>query len=259
MSDEGTVTTNGTSGRLGEGEVSPMSRGVEDLGRRFPILRPCLRDVEAAVEMLKSSLRTGGKVLVCGNGGSAADSEHLVADMMKGFLLDRPIPDVDRKRLLAIAGPSADEIAAGLQGALAAVALSSEAALTTAIANDVRFDMVFAQQIHGLGRPGDVLFAISTTGNSPNVINAAYVARLHDMKVIALTGRDGGGAATVADIAIRVPAERVHEVQELHLPVYHAIALELEQTFFPDPREIVAVSAAAPAAAQADGADRAEP
>jgi D-sedoheptulose 7-phosphate isomerase len=224
VSDEEAVTTNGTSGRLGEGAVSPMSRCVEDLGRRFPILRPCERDVEAAVEMLKSSLRGGGKVLVCGNGGSAADSEHLVADMMKGFMLGRPIPDADRKRLLAIAGPSADEIAANLQGALAAVALSSEAALTTAIANDVRFDMVFAQQIHGLG----------TTGNSPNVINAAYVARLHDMKVIALTGRDGGGVATVADVAIRVPAERVPEVQELHLPVYHAIALELEQTFFPD-------------------------
>ena len=218
---------------------------MEDLGRRIPILRPCASDVEAAIEILMSSLRGGGKVLVCGNGGSASDSEHLVADMMKGFMLPRPIPDVDRERLVTIAGPRADEIAAGLQGALAAVALSSEAALTTAIANDVRFDMVFAQQVHGLGKPGDVLFGISTTGNSPSVVNAAYVARLRGMKVIALTGRNGGEVATVADVAIRVPADRVYEVQELHLPVYHAIALELEQTFFCDPHEIVAGSAAA--------------
>ena len=124
----------------------------------------------------------------------------------------------------------------------------------TAIANDIRYDMVFAQQVHGLGRPGDVLFAISTSGNSPSVVNAAHVARLHDMGVIALTGRDGGEVATVAQTAIRVPADRVFEIQELHQPVYHAIALALEQSLFPDLPDVVAELTTVDGAAATDGA-----
>lgn len=211
-----------------------MSRSVDDLGRRLPILEPCLPLLESAIELVAVCLRGGGKILVCGNGGSAADSEHLVADLMKGFMHPRPIPASDRERLRAIAGQRGDEISAHLQGAFASIALASQGALTTAIANDVRFDMVFAQQVHGLGREGDVLLAISTTGNSPSVVNAAHVARLRGMGVVALTGRDGGEVAALADIAIRVPADRVFEIQELHLPVYHALALALEQTFFGD-------------------------
>jgi D-sedoheptulose 7-phosphate isomerase len=211
-----------------------VSRPVDDLVRRLPILIPCQASLEAAIELVANALRQGGKVLVCGNGGSAADSEHLVADLMKGFMHPRPIPESDRARLREIAGERGDEISAHLQGAFASIALVSQGALTTAIANDVRFDMVFAQQVHGLGRPGDVLLAISTTGNSPSVVNAAHVARLRGMGVVALTGRDGGEVAALADIAIRVPADRVFEIQELHLPVYHALALALEQLFFGD-------------------------
>ncbi len=171
-------------------------------------------------------------MLVCGNGGSASDSEHLVADLVKGFISNRPIPTAERERLRLVAGARGTEIAERLQGALPAVALISQAALVTAVGNDVDYDMVFAQQVHGLGRRGDVLIAISTTGNSGSVVNAAVVARARSMHVIALTGRDGGDLAGFADIAIQVPADRVYEVQELHLPVYHALALALEERFF---------------------------
>ncbi len=173
-------------------------------------------------------------MLVCGNGGSASDSEHLVADMMKGFLGRRPLAAEDRADLERAGGERGREIADGLQGGLAAVALGTEGALATAIANDMRFDLVFAQQVHVLGRAGDALVAISTSGNSANVVNAAHVARSRGMAVIALTGRDGGEIAEVADVAIRVPADRVFEIQELHMPVYHAVALALEQAFFPE-------------------------
>jgi D-sedoheptulose 7-phosphate isomerase len=212
-----------------------MHDAVDDLVRRLPSLGPCQRALERSIELVAGSLRGGGKLLVCGNGGSASDSEHLVADLMKGFVGLRPIPGRDRVRLREIAGPSGDEISAHLQGALAAIALSSSGALMTAVANDVRYEMVFAQQVYGLGRPGDVLLAISTTGNSMSVVNAVRVARLREMGVIALTGRDGGDVANLADIAIRVPADRVFEIQEYHLPIYHALALALERSFFGNP------------------------
>lgn len=209
-----------------------MHDAVDDLVRRLPSLRPCQEALQRSIELVEGSLRGGGKLLVCGNGGSASDSEHLVADLMKGFVGQRPIPGRDRVRLREIAGPSGDEISDHLQGALAAIALSSSGALMTAVANDVRYEMVFAQQVYGLGRPGDVLLAISTTGNSMSVVNAVRVARLREMGVIALTGRDGGDVADLADIAIRVPADRVFEIQEHHLPIYHALALALERSFF---------------------------
>jgi D-sedoheptulose 7-phosphate isomerase len=217
-----------------------MSRAVDELLERLPALGPCRAPIEESIQRLLMALQTGGKILVCGNGGSAADSEHFVADLMKGFIRRRPIPEAERTRLRTVAGSRGEGIAAALQGAIAAIALASQGPLMTAIANDIRYDMVFAQQVYGLGRPGDVLIVISTTGNSPTVVNAACVAHLRGMVVIALTGRVGGEAATVADIGIRVPADTVFEIQELHLPVYHAIALALEDSFFPDPPDIVA-------------------
>jgi D-sedoheptulose 7-phosphate isomerase len=212
-----------------------MSQHVEYLCRRLPILRSCQTSLEAAIEMVAGSMRGGGKLLVCGNGGSAADSEHLVADLMKGFMRKRPIPEADRDRLRGIDRVGVADISSLLQGALPAIALVSQGALMTALANDIRFDMVFAQQVYGLGRAGDVLFAISTTGNSPNVVNAAHVARSLGVGVVALTGRDGGAAARLADVSIQVPADVVFEVQELQLPVYHALALALEDLFFAHP------------------------
>ena len=209
-----------------------MTRAVDDLMARLPVLEVVRDPLELGIEICARALRGGGKLLVCGNGGSASDSEHLVADLMKGFMSSRPIEESERVRLVAQAGDRGAAIAARLQGSLPALSLVSQAALTTAVANDIRFDMVFAQQIHGLGTSSDVLIAISTSGTSPSVVNAAIVARARSLPVIALTGRDGGELARFSDVAIRVPADLVFEIQELHLPVYHALALALEQMFF---------------------------
>lgn len=209
-----------------------MRDPIDDLIDRIPALEACRADVAAAIDAIATSIAGGGKLLVCGNGGSAADSEHLVADLMKSFVVARPIPGGERDRLLALGGPEALSLADQLQGAIPAIALSSNGAFMTAMANDIAYDMAFAQQVYGLGRTGDVLVAISTTGTSPSVVLAARVARLREMPVIVLTGRDGGDLVGVADIAIRVPADLVYEVQELHLPVYHAVALALERRFF---------------------------
>ena len=209
-----------------------MSQAVDDLMARMPLLDGCRAPLEQAIEVAAGALRGGGKLLVCGNGGSASDSEHLVADLMKGFMSLRPLGVSDRARLVAQAGDHGAELAGRLQGALPAIALVSQSALTTAIANDIRYDMVFAHQVQGLGAPSDALIAISTSGASPSVVNAAIVARARSMPVIALTGRDGGDLARFSDVAIRVPADLVFEIQELHLPVYHALALALEQMFF---------------------------
>jgi D-sedoheptulose 7-phosphate isomerase len=205
---------------------------VQTLIGRYPALEPCAGDVAHAVERLGRSFKTGHKLLICGNGGSAADAVHIVGELMKSFKLRRPIPSVDRERLLASAGPDGERIADLLQGALPAVALTSELALMTAYANDVAPDLVFAQQVYGYGRPGDTLLAISTSGNSLNVVLAARVARAFDVTVVALTGAGGGELAEVADVAIKVPADKVHEIQEYHLPVYHAICLAVEEEFF---------------------------
>jgi D-sedoheptulose 7-phosphate isomerase len=225
-----------------------MTVPVRDLVRRLPALATCEKEIEGAIDLLRRSLLAGGKVLVCGNGGSFADSQHLVADLMKGFMSERPVPVADRQRLEAL-GERGRMIGAVLQGGLPALALGAEGPLATAIANDIEYDMVFAQQLNALGRAGDVLMAISTSGNSASVIHAACVARLRDVAVIALTGRDGGEIAALADIAIRVPADRVFEIQELHLPTYHAIALALEQFFFPDPTSPDGTSAPPPGVA----------
>ena len=220
-----------SGGRDGRPDASP----VDDLVARLPALLVCREPIARSIELIDGALEAGGTLLVCGNGGSASDSDHLVGDLMKGFLLPRPIPPEEQARLHALAGRTGDDLARSLQGAIPAIALSSNGALMTAIANDVRFEMVFAQQVYGLGRPGDVLLAISTTGASRSVVLAAIVARLLRLRVVALTGRDGGELARLADVAIRVPADRVYEIQELHLPIYHAIARSLELRRFGDP------------------------
>ena len=186
----------------------------------------------AAFDLLVAAYQNGNKLLICGNGGSAADSEHMVAELMKGFLKRRPIPAVQAAQLEQVAGPAGQTIASRLQGTLAAISLPSQVSLVTAIANDVDYDMIFAQQVYGLGRAGDVLLAISTSGKSRNVLNAVLVAKAFGVKSIALTGRTGGELAALADVAIRAPSDNVAEIQELHLPVYHWLSTELEETFF---------------------------
>jgi phosphoheptose isomerase len=208
-----------------------MNARPSSLIERYPILRACEKDLGAAFDLLAAAYKSGNKLLVCGNGGSAADSEHIVGELMKGFLKRRPISAADVAKLEAAGGK---EIASRLQGTLAAISLPSQMSLLTATANDGDFDVVFAQQVYGLGRPGDVLLAISTSGRSKNICNAVIVAKAFGLKSIALTGKSGGDLAPLADVAIKVPSDNVAEIQELHLPVYHWLSTELEAAFFPE-------------------------
>lgn len=209
-----------------------MKKGLSLLFERYPVLRPCEKELVAALDLLVKAYQDGNKLLVCGNGGSAADSEHIVAELMKGFLKRRPISAAHTAQLGAADKAEGKAIARRLQGALAAISLAAPVSLTSAIANDIDFEMIFAQQVYGLGRPGDVLLGISTSGNSMNVSNAVIVAKALGLRTIVLTGRSGGALAPLADVPIKVPADGIAEIQELHLPVYHWLSTELEETFF---------------------------
>jgi phosphoheptose isomerase len=205
---------------------------LASLLERYRSLEACEKDLTAAFDMLAAAYRNGNKLLVCGNGGSAADSEHIVAELMKGFLKRRTIPADHAATLEKSGGATGKTIAARLQGTLAAISLPSQMSLLTATGNDNDFDMVFAQQVYGLGQRGDVLLAISTSGRSKNVCNAVIVAKAFGLKSIALTGQSGGDLVPLADVAIKVPSDNVAEIQELHLPVYHWLSTELEAEFF---------------------------
>lgn len=209
-----------------------MTKHLDELIARYPALSVCREDIAAAAEVLCTSYHLGGKLLVCGNGGSAADSEHIVGELMKGFLLARPVDGSLREKLLATYPDEGDYLADNLQGALPAISLVSHSALSTAFSNDIALDMVFAQQVLGYGKPGDVFLGISTSGNAANVLHAAQVAKVRGLAAVGLTGRSGGKLAGVCDICIRVPADSTPHVQEYHLPVYHALCSMVEQTFF---------------------------
>lgn len=205
---------------------------LADLLRRYPDLAPCLGEIRAVFERLVSTFAGGGKLLICGNGGSAADSEHIVGELMKGFALERPIAPELRQALERHFPADAAYLAANLQGALPAISLVSQSALLSAFANDVAPEMAFAQQVYGYARPGDALLAISTSGNARNVVNALKVARALGVATLGLTGRTGGQMAALCDAAIRVPYDATLAVQERHLPIYHALCLMLERHFF---------------------------
>ena len=197
----------------------------DELYERYPQLSPCAGEIAKAFEILLACYRNGGKVLTCGNGGSAADAEHIVGELLKKFKKHRAISPEVAARL-------PPELSAKLEGALPAVSLVSMSGILTAFANDVAWETAFAQQAYGLGRPGDVLIALSTSGNSANCVNAALVARARDMKVISLTGAGGGRLGEIADAAIRVPETETYRIQELHLPVYHALCAATEERLF---------------------------
>lgn len=204
------------------------------LFERYPELRACEAELHEARDILVKAYRADKKLLVCGNGGSAADCEHIVGELMKSFLRPRRLPRADAEKLEA-AGEMGASIASKLQGTLPAISLVSHVSLNTAIANDTAAEMIFAQQVYGFGRPGDVLLAISTSGNSNNVIAAAVTAKTFGLRSIALTGAGGGKLASLSDVAIRVPADTVIAIQELHLPVYHWLCVEVEEQIFGTP------------------------
>ena len=192
----------------------------------------CDKAVAQTIAAMISCYQRQGKLLVCGNGGSAADAEHIVGEMMKGFCLPRRLSDDDKARLASVAGDDTELLATKLQYGLAALSLVSHSALITATANDQDGQLIFAQQVWGIGQAGDVLLAISTSGNSQNVLLAAKVARAKNILVVGLTGASGGRLADICDIAVKVPSDQVAEIQEMHLPIYHHICASVEAHFF---------------------------
>ncbi len=200
--------------------------------RKYPELADITAVIEAARDLLVAAYRQGGKVLICGNGGSASDSEHIVGELMKGFLRRRPVPQAFRAQLEAVTTGEGTYLAGHLQGALPAISLVSHTSLITAFANDVAADMIFAQQVYGYGRPGDVLIGISTSGNAANVRHALQVVRALGVHTIGLTGATGGQMLPFCDVAIRVPVAETADVQERHLAIYHALCAQVEELFF---------------------------
>lgn len=205
---------------------------VDSLISRYPSLSICENSVLEAYKLLKTTYKNSGKLLVAGNGGSAADSEHIAGELMKRFRRPRPIPVSLTEKLISIDQVRGTQLARNLECSLMAIPLVAHEALTTAYINDVDAYGVFAQQLLGFGRSGDVFLAISTSGNSQNIMNAAVVARALDIRVIGLTGRDGGELGRFADVAVRVPETETYKIQELHLPIYHCWCLMLEEHFF---------------------------
>ena len=207
-------------------------RMLKTLTERYPVLDAVKTQIEEAYRMMEVCYENGGKLLVGGNGGSSADAEHIVGELMKGFLKKRSLPEALQEQLKAIDPERGACLAEKLQGALPAIAISGHYALSSAFANDVDPVLTYAQQVMGYGNPGDVFFAISTSGNAENVIYAAVAAKARGMKIVALTGKDGGKLAKLADVSIIVPLQETYQIQELHLPIYHAFCLMLEERFF---------------------------
>jgi phosphoheptose isomerase len=205
---------------------------IEQLIDTYPDLDSCAPDIEAAFQILKTCYRNGGKLLTCGNGGSAADAEHIVGELMKGYLLKRPVPDEMRARLVAASPQDGDYLARQLQGGLSAISLVSQTSLLSAIANDTAADMVYAQQVYAYGREGDAIIGISTSGNARNVIHAMQVARTLGMHTVGLTGPAGGALKPLCDVCTCVPAGSTPEIQERHLPIFHVLCAMLEEEFF---------------------------
>ena len=208
------------------------AREIETLITRYPCLIPLRERLFRCVDLFAACYQSGGKLLICGNGGSAADSLHIVGELMKGFVLERKISQSIQKTLIEQYPQEASYYIQNLQTAVPAISLVSETALTTAYSNDQAADLAMAQQVLGYGCPGDVLLSISTSGNSANTIHAARIARVLGLKVVSLTGQGGGDLAALSDILLDVPSQKTYQIQELHLPVYHALCLAVERELF---------------------------
>ncbi len=209
-----------------------INNHIESLVGRYPLLAVCKEPIQEAYDLLKSAYSEGCKLLVCGNGGSASDSEHIVGELMKEFKLKRKIYKDQAEAMKQIDLELGTVLANHLQGALPTISLTGHSSLTTAFMNDSLPDLIFAQQVYGYGKPHDVFLGISTSGNSRNVLYAAVAAKAKDMKVIGLTGQRHCRLAELADICIQVPETETYKIQELHLPVYHCLCMMLEEHFF---------------------------
>ena len=203
---------------------------LETLFESYPELCGCKNDIESALDLIINCYKNGKKILVCGNGGSAADSEHIVGELMKGFNLKRPMPDGLKKKFEAV--ENGEHIAETLQMPLRAISLVSHTGLMSAFANDCDADLIFAQQVLGFGDESDVLIALSTSGNSKNVVYAAETAKVLGLKVLSITGGKDSKLSAISDVTVKLPKFTPFEVQELTLPVYHALCAAAEAEFF---------------------------
>ena len=208
------------------------NKEIDVLIERYPQLSCIADDLYASYKLIEDSYKKGGKLLIAGNGGSAADAEHIVGELMKGFKLPRKVEDTFAASLCEINEELGSVLAQNLQGALPAIALDGHPALSTAYMNDCEPLLCFAQQVNGYGKEGDVFLGISTSGNSKNVLYAAVTARAKGMKVIGLTGAKDSKLEQMSDMCIKVPQTETYMIQELHLPVYHCLCLMLENEFF---------------------------
>jgi D-sedoheptulose 7-phosphate isomerase len=205
---------------------------LDTLINRYPLLESVKNDINAAFDIIANSYKNGGKLLIAGNGGSASDAEHIVGELMKSFVKKRNLPDSFITEIKAVDSEIAQYIIPRLQPGLPAIALSGHASLNTACINDIDGNIIFAQQVYGYGKEGDVLLGISTSGNSKNVLYAAGVAKAKKLKIIALSGGNGGALKKFADVSIIVPEAETYKIQELHLPIYHCLCQMLEEFFF---------------------------
>lgn len=205
---------------------------IDELCIRYPVLSVCKNDIEKAAETLIESFENGGKLLVAGNGGSCADSDHISGELLKSFVKKRR-PSVELIDSIRKINPeTGDYLSDKLQGSLPVIALTNNTALMTASLNDVDGNVMFAQQVNGYGKEGDVFLGISTSGNSKDIVYPTVVAKAKGLMTVALTGKDGGKLKGIADICIVVPEQETFKIQELHLPVYHALCLEIEEYFW---------------------------
>ena len=210
---------------------SESRKKIETLVERYLALSVCRDDIVKAAELMVRCYENGGKIMTCGNGGSAADAVHIVGELMKGFCKRRELPE-DEKNVLSAYGEEGRVLAENLQGTLASVSLINEISLQTAFSNDVLPELGTAQQLYGLAEKGDVFIGISTSGNAKNLYYASIAAKAKGCSVVILSGRDGGILKRIADVSVIVPETETYKIQELHLPVYHAICLALEEEFF---------------------------
>ncbi|MBE6574019.1 MAG: SIS domain-containing protein [Ruminococcaceae bacterium] len=195
---------------------------MRELLERYPALTECREDIEKAAELLIETYNEGGKVLCCGNGGSASDSEHIVGELMKGFMLSRKVTDENIP----------EDLRDKLQGALPAISLPSQTSVLSAFVNDCDPEMIYAQLVYGYAQGNDLLIALSTSGNSKNVVAAARVAKAVGAKVIAMTGAKESKLSEIADVCIKAPETETYKVQECHLPIYHYLCANTEAKFF---------------------------
>lgn len=205
---------------------------LNELIARYPLLASIRDEIENAYNTIVECYENDGKVLIVGNGGSAADAEHIVGELMKGFVKNRTVSPKMQEALMEIDPERGAGLIKNLQGGLPAICLNAHTSLNTAFANDKDPVMSYAQQVNGYGKPGDVFIGISTSGNAENVMYAAVTAKAKGLKVIALTGKDGGKLAKIADVAVIVPEKETYKIQEYHLPIYHVLCLMLEDHFY---------------------------